>query len=95
MSRLKPKSDPTDIEKLVGKIEVYGTRLGEHRYTMVFLNAFKIHGRRKALIYTGKMVNNRLYGIFLGIRQEDVSGKRISLKDVPTDLIEDAMKEMQ
>jgi len=48
--------------------------------------------RRIALVYSGKIVNNRLYGMFTGLRDDEINGKLLPLKDAPTELIEDALR---
>jgi hypothetical protein len=91
MSRLKPKKELTDMDRLVGKVDIYKSRLGEYRYTIVFKRKGRVHGKRQALLYTGDTVNEQLYGIYNGVKEEDVRGQKISLHDAPEELIKDAL----
>lgn len=84
--------DNTDIERLVGKVEVYRTRLGKYRYFMIFKGQKYNGGKYIVITYTGKMVNNRLYGEYGGMSMDNVKGKAIPLTDVPAELIEDAIR---
>jgi len=92
MSRLHSKSSTEDIIKLTGKVKIFHTRLGRHRYTILFLSHMYQNKRRIALVYSGKIVNNRLYGMFTGLRDDEINGKLLPLKDAPTELIEDALR---
>lgn len=92
MSRLQSKSSNDQLQLLVGKIDMYHTRLGKWKYTIVFKSHVYMNGRRIALVYSGELVDNRLYGLFTGLRADEVNGKHMPLKDAPDSLIEDAIR---
>lgn len=95
MSRLKSKSSNSSIDKLAGKVDIYHTRLGKYRYIIAYKSPVYMDRKMIVIRYTGEMVNNRLYGTYSGMSKEEIAGKPISLYDVPTELIEDAIKGMQ
>ncbi len=92
MSRLKRRAEPTNIDKLVGRVRIYSTRLGAYRYVIEFRHPVYQNGRRICLVYTGATVNNRMYGVFTGLALDEISGHHVPLKEAPEQLIEDAIK---
>ena len=88
MSRLKPKTDDNDLQKIVGRAEVYTTKIGKYKYTVLFPNGAVIHGRKLGIVYTGETVENTLVGHFTGIDTDEIMGRPMKLSDVPLEIIE-------
>ena len=97
MSRLKSKAG--GLDKLVGKVSVYRSKLGEYKFTVVFHKMEKVHGRRVCLVYP-RLINGspnyrigrKAEGWFTGLKESEIRGNRLGLHEVPTQIIEDIKK---
>lgn len=94
MGRLKSQIDHEDLSRLVGKVEIYKSKLGKYKWIILFLRQPSLHGKKTALVYDGSIEMNRMVGIFTGIYPDEIYGKKVPFSEAHETIIEDALNWM-
>lgn len=92
MSRLKPKTDSDDFDQLDGRVEIYSSRIGQYKFVVLFKHLPSVWGRKQCLVYNGDHYKGRYVGDFVGMRPSDITGRQMPFSEVPTEIIEDAIR---